>query len=190
MRTEEDSFYIEKTKNGDLQAFGALVLKYQTYALTLAVRILKNRQEAEEATQDAFVKAFQAIQDFEGNSKFTTWLYTIVYREAIGRIRKRKYFEEMDELEDSIAIISEDLNGFEILNRNERKEILRAGLDSLKPAESAILSLFYLDQLSIKEIEDITAQSNSQVKVLLHRGRKNLYSILQRQTNKEISPSL
>lgn len=190
MRTEEDSFYIEKTKNGDLQAFGALVLKYQTYVLTLAVRILKNREEAEEATQDAFVKAFQAIQDFEGHSKFTTWLYTIVYREAIGRIRKRKYFEEVDELEDSIAITSEDLNGFEILHRNERKEILLAGLESLKPAKSAILSLFYLDQLSIKEIEDITAQSNSQVKVILHRGRKNLYSILQRQTNKEISPWL
>jgi len=190
MQFEEDSFYVQKTKNGDLKAFGKLVQKHQGYAFTLAQRILNNHHESEEAVQDAFVKAFQAINSFEGKSKFTTWLYTIVYNEAVQKIRKRKNYTNIEDFREDSEFHSNQLDGFSLLNSNERKEILKDGLSKMKPAESAVLTLFYLNQFSIKEIEKITSQSKSQVKILLHRGRKNLYDILQKQTKNELSELL
>ncbi len=190
MQFEEDSIYIEKTKKGDLDAFGILVSKHQGYAFTLALRLLKNREESEEAVQDAFLKAYQALGNFEGKSKFTTWLYTIVYNEAMARIRKRKNIDSLDEVQETSQMTSSIPDGFDLLNSNERKEILRFALEEMKPAESAVISLFYLNQMSIKEIQEITAQSSSQVKILLHRGRKNLYSILKKHTKNEIGQLL
>ncbi len=190
MEFEDDSFYIEKTQNGDMGAFGKLIQKYQGYAFTLAQRILNNHHESEEVVQDAFVKAYQAINSFEGKSKFTTWLYTIVYNEAIMKVRKRKTHSDVDDLKENPEINSYQLDGFGLLSSNERKAILKEGLSKMKPSESAVLTLFYLNQFSIKEIEEITSQSNSQVKILLHRGRKNLYDILQKETNNELSQLL
>ena len=90
MHFKEDSYYIEKTLAGDLNAFGQLILKHEKYAYTLSYRILKNQEEAEEATQDAFMKAYGALKTFEGKSKFTTWIYKIIYHESLGRLRKAK----------------------------------------------------------------------------------------------------
>ncbi|WP_339704312.1 sigma factor [Algoriphagus aquimarinus] len=77
MRFQEDHHYIEKALRGNMNAFGQLIQKHEKYAFTLALRILKNREEAEEAAQDAFMKAYHSFKTFEGKSKFTTWLYKI-----------------------------------------------------------------------------------------------------------------
>jgi len=187
MLDQEDLFFIEKTKKGDLNAFGSLIQKHESYAYTLALRILKNREDAEEVSQDAFMKAYHAIHSFEGTSKFTTWFYKILFNEALGRLRKNKVYLNLEENEVSETVVSEDfVGGMERMQLQERKEIIQKGLTQLKPNESAVLTLFYLEEQSIKEIQEITSYSESQVKILLHRGRKNLFEILQKITNNQL----
>jgi len=187
MPYQDDLFYIEETKKGDLNAFGILIQKHEKYAFTLALRILKHREEAEEVAQDAFMKAYYGIHSFEGNSKFTTWLYKIIFNEAVGRQRRKKNKWDLIENEVAETIISQDLlGGIENLLAQERKELIQKGMERLKSNESAVLTLFYLEEQSIKEIQEITTYSESQVKILLHRGRKNLFDILQKITNNEL----
>lgn len=187
MRFREDYYYIDKTLAGDLNAYGLLVQKHEKVAFTLAKRILKNKEEAEEATQDAFLKAYQSLSSFKGNSKFTTWLYKIIYNEALGRIRKNK--ETTIEL-DSVCEISSDtttyLDGLRTLQLLERRSLIQKGLEALKPKEAAALTLFYLEEQSIKEIEVIMNLSSSNIKILLHRGRKSLLEAIQQLTNSEL----
>lgn len=188
MHFENDLYYIEKTLAGDRHAFGLLIQKHQNYAYTLAYRILKNSEEAEEATQDSFMKVYDSLKKFERKSKFTTWLYKIIYHEALGRLRKLKnIMVDIDEVTDLKLPIDDFSNGLELLHLQERKDLIKNALDGLKATESAVLTLFYLEEQSIKEIELITELSESHIKILLHRGRKNMLTSLQKFTKKEIS---
>jgi RNA polymerase sigma-70 factor (ECF subfamily) len=172
MRFQEDDHYIEKTLQGNLNAFGQLIKKHEKYVFTLALRILKNREDAEEASQDAFMKAFHSLKTFEGKSKLTTWLYKIVYNEALRRLRNSKnYTVQLDELVELVSDPVDYLDGLKALQLMERKELIQQGLDALKSAESAVLTLFYLEEQSIKEIETIMSLKNSHVKILLHKER-------------------
>ena len=187
MRFQEDHHYIEKTLQGNINAYGQLIQKHEKYAYTLAMRILKNREDAEEAAQDAFIKAYHSLKTFEGKSKFTTWLYKIVYNEAVGRLRKTKtYTIQLEEVEDLPVNSNDYLDGLSSMQLEERKKIIQRGLDLMKPAESAALTLFYLDEQSIKEIEVIMGLTSSHVKILLHRGRKSLLDSLQKITKSEL----
>lgn len=187
MRFQEDHHYIEKTLQGNMNAYGQLILKHQKYVFTLALRMLKNREEAEEAAQDAFMKAFHSLRTFEGNSKFTTWLYKIVYNEALGRLRKSKTISiQLDEVGEMASNSVDYLDGLRALQLIERKELIQSGLEAMKPVESAVLTLFYLEEQSIKEIEEIMGLKSSHVKILLHRGRKSLLESLQKITNSEL----
>lgn len=187
MRFQEDHYYIEKTLQGNMNAYGQLIQKHEKYAFTLAMRILKNREEAEEASQDAFMKAFHSLKTFEGKSKFTTWLYKIVYNEALGRLRKSKnYTIQLDEVGDLARGTIDYVDGLRSLQLIERKALIQQGLETMKPAESAVLTLFYLEEQSIKEIEEIMSLTSSHVKILLHRGRKNLLESLRNITKSEL----
>src|SRR5882672_3320260 len=81
---------IGKVLSGDQQAYALLVNRYQSYVFTLALRFTKNREDAEEVSQDIFIKAYRALADFRSASKFSTWLYTIVNNTCITFLRKRK----------------------------------------------------------------------------------------------------
>lgn len=186
MKYKEDSEYILAIKNGDKKAFGTLVQKHQSYAYTLAIRILKNQEDAQEVAQDSFIKIFHHIHEFQEKSTFKTWLYKIVYHEALGVLRKKKrQFVSIEDFHEDHLDQVEYQSGLDLLEENERKTIIRQALHQLKPAESAILTLYYLDEQSIKEIEDITNFTESNIKILLHRGRKSLVKELNKTHHKE-----
>ena len=90
MKEPNDQIYIDKVRAGDSSAFSYLVDNYKDMAYTIALKIVRNAEDAEEVAQDSFIKAFQQINTFQGKSKFSTWLYTIVYRTAISKTRKKK----------------------------------------------------------------------------------------------------
>ncbi|SIO17998.1 RNA polymerase sigma factor [Algoriphagus halophilus] len=187
MHFKEDLHYIEETLQGNLNAFGQLIQKHEKYAFTLSYRILRNHEEAEEATQDAFMKVYSALKTFERKSKFTTWLYKIVYHESLGRLRKsKKDIIELDLILETEEAPTEFVNGLNLLHNQERKQLIKKALNNLKPTESAVLTLFYLEEQSIKEIEQITDLTESHIKILLHRGRKNMLSSLQKITKQEL----
>jgi RNA polymerase sigma-70 factor (ECF subfamily) len=187
MQFLEDNYYIKLCRTGDMQAFGTLVQKHQRLVYTLALRILKNPEEAQEAAQDTFVKVYQSLMGFEGKSKFTTWLYRVVYNECLGRLRKTKrQFILVEDIIENPDEPADFQDGLEILLLEERALLVKKGIEMLSPAEAVVLTLFYLQDQSIKEIATITGSTESNVKVQLFRGRKHMELNLKKLTKKEL----
>lgn len=183
MEVEKDHELIKASLEGDLAAFGELVYLYESYAFNLAMKITKNREEAEEVAQDAFVKVYKSLDSFRYEGKFSAWLYTIVYRESISRLRKLKPVNTNTvEIPDNAYFESDCEDGIERLTRTDRSALIHKALGRLKPEEASVLTLFYLEEMTLKEIDEITGMSVSNVKVHLHRGRKNLLHIVQTMT--------
>jgi RNA polymerase sigma-70 factor (ECF subfamily) len=166
---------IHRILSGDGHAFGELVDQYQHMVYTVCHRVLRNQEDAEEAAQDAFVKAFRNLRGFSGGSKFSTWLYTIAYRCAITRGRqRRKDMGSIDALPQHPAAANER----DGTHQADVKHCLTTALARLSPEEATILSLHYLDEFSVEEIVTITGLSASNVKVRLFRSRKRLEKAL------------
>jgi RNA polymerase sigma-70 factor (ECF subfamily) len=188
MAINKDQLYIDKVISGDLSAYTYLVDKHKDMAFSVALRIVRNREDAEEIVQDAFVKAYQNIEAFRNKSKFSTWLYRIVFNAAISRTRKKSL--ESTDL-DSFVIdnystdeIKDNINK---LDSSEQIKLVNKLIDKLPPLEYTLINLYYKEECSIDEISEITGLTDSNVKVKLHRIRKKLYSELQQILNKELN---
>ncbi len=168
-----DNELIKLILKGDTLLFGHLVDRYKDVSFSLACSVLKNEQEAEDALQDAFIKCFQKLSTFKQESKFSTWLYTIVVNTCKSRLRKLKPETIIDTSEIEIEDHEYEISGFEALEQNELTEMVNSTLNKLSKNEALLLRLFYLAEMSIKEIIEITQFSESMIKVTLHRARKN-----------------
>ncbi len=173
---------IHRILSGESRAFGVLVDRYQHMVYTVCVRVLRNSEDAQEAAQDAFVKAYRNLQGFSGGSKFSTWLYTIAYRSAISRGRQRR--ADTDPLDELIHQPMAE-TACEPMHKTDVRRYLKQALERLTPEECTILSLHYLDELSVEEIVTITGLSASNVKVRLFRSRKQLGIALNTELNGE-----
>lgn len=179
MTTSTDHQLIEKTLQGNTQAFSVLVARYQNYVFTIAVRMLQNREEAEEVAQDSFIKAFEALSTYRGESKFSSWLYSIVYRKTLDRIRKNNSTRTLDLVEEMTESDTEEIeNALHFMEIQERNEVIKKGIEQLPVQEAAIITFFYFEELSIKEITEITQLTKDNVKIKLHRSRKKLFTLL------------
>lgn len=179
--TEEEA--IAKSRNGDHAAFAWIVKEYKHMTYTVAMRVLRHREEAEEVTQDAFVKAYQNLAGYQGGSKFSTWLFSITYRTAISKLRgRRATTSDLDNVPETFTT-SVDSNSGEI---GDRRAALEYALAQLGPEDSAVVSLFYLHEQNVEEIVTATGLSASNVKVKLHRCRKKLFEILNQHLKEEV----
>jgi RNA polymerase sigma-70 factor (ECF subfamily) len=173
MKNGNDLFYIQKVKAGDFQSFSAIASKYQNMVFTIVLKIVGTREDAEDITQEIFIKVFKSIQQFREDSEFSTWLYRIAYNTTLSELRKRKLF--FTSIEDSFITINELFtNG----NDDEETEIKLQYLDKamkrLPPDEIFLLTLHYMDGQSVESISRISNLTVSNVKVKLHRIRKKL----------------
>lgn len=177
MNQQEENIIIQKCCKGDHAAFSLLVTAYQDMAITLAYQIVLNHADAEDVAQDAFIKAYTSINSFKGNARFSTWLYRIVVNTALNKQKRYKltYVEEPAELQDKAVAVS--FAGFQ---NQEQKKFIRQALLRLSEAERICITLYYLNEMSIAEVESITGFTVSNIKLLLYRGRKHLYSELNR----------
>ena len=180
MNFQSDNYYIDKVLNKDVKAYASLVDKHKNMVFTIALKIVRNREDAEEIAQDVFVKAYQSLATFKKESKFSTWLYRIVYNAAISKTRKRN-IETTNLKYDIVENYSEDdIN--ENLNRldsNEQKTIINTVLKKLNPEDHILVTLYYFEEKSVDEISEIVNISPSNVKVKLFRIRKKLYGEIQ-----------
>lgn len=168
------SAHIRRTLDGDARAYAEVVHTYQHMVYTVCHRVLRNTEDAEEATQDSFVKAYQHLHGWNGDSKFSTWLYSIAYRTAISHGRKKRNdTASLDELTHHPPAIDHERS-----DRTELRTHLDRALAQLPPDDAAVLSFFYLEELSVDEIVTVTGLGASNVKVKLHRGRKKLIEVL------------
>ncbi|MGQ1910288.1 RNA polymerase sigma factor [Marinifilum sp. RC60d5] len=180
MAFRKDSYYIAKIKDGDPGAYAVLVDKYKKMGFNVALQLMGNREDAEEVTQDAFLKAYQALDTYKGESKFSTWIYRIIYNTAISRLRKKKLDTRSIDDEYSASVnVKSTQSAVKELRNGERKQYLNKALNKMCGEDKALLTLFYLEEHSIEEVCSITRLSNSNVKVKLYRARKKLYSNLE-----------
>lgn len=179
MKNNQDKKIIEQVLRGDVAAFSLIVEQYKKMVFTLALNILKNREDAEEATQDTFFKAYQSLAGFKGESSVSTWLYRIVYHTSISMLRKRKEttvdLEGLDRMPTNFSTQPQNGQRLEI---QDRKRMLKDALMQLEEDDAFIVLLYYYKEQSVEEIAAITSLSISNVKVKLHRSRKKLQEIL------------
>jgi RNA polymerase sigma factor (sigma-70 family) len=180
MKEQDDIFHVQRVLAGNTAAFAVLVEKHSDMAFTIANKIVRSREDAEEIAQDAFVKAFQSLRSFKGDSKFSTWLYRIVYNAAISHTRRKKQdFTQLDERVVSDTTEDEIFENLDTLDGELQSKLVTEAINNLPADESAIVTLFYLEENTIEDISQITGLSVSNVKVKLFRIRKKLYEELQ-----------
>jgi len=179
MKEEIEDIIIGKIKTGDFSACRYIVDKYKSFVFNIALRILRNREDAEEVAQDSFIKAFKAIDSFKYQSKFSTWLYRITFNNAISRTRQKKFFqEEINEEITELKNLSVCADGLENLNRLDRRNILRNAMENLSKDENLLISLYYYEENSMAEVAEIVGLDENLVKVKIHRARKKLHGLL------------
>lgn len=161
---------IDRILAGEQQLYAELVNRYKSYAFTIALKILEVRPEAEEAAQDAFIKAFHALGSFNREAKFSTWLYRIAFNTAISYKRKRK--ASFQSFENVIVEYGQEGDG--MLERADKKKFIHQAMSKLNEADRLALNLFYLQEFSLEEIADITGMQANTVKVRVHRARQRM----------------
>lgn len=154
---------------------------------TLLFNILLHREDAEETAQDVFVKAYKALESFKGTSKFSTWLYRIAVNAALNKKKIKTSnivpidaFAEDELYEDVYDLLDKCEN-------DDRKKFVQLAVQYLKDNERICITLFYLNELQIGEIHEMTGISTSNIKILLHRGRKNLYGKLKQLLKSDVN---
>lgn len=190
MENSSDQNYIDKVLGGDTNAFSYLIEKYKNMAYTIAIKIVKNNEDAEEIAQDSFLKAYNKLNTFKGNSKFSTWLYTIVYRNAISKVRKKKIITtDIDDHVINNYQSDHDFPQIEAIKNKEQEIYVKKIINKLPETDALLITLFYLNESKVDEIEEITGLTRTNIKVKLHRARKKLYSelsVLLKEEAKEI----
>jgi len=182
MDNTADILIIKEVQQGNRQKYALLVERYKDIAFNLAFKIIQNRENAEEVVQDAFMKAYSALNLFRGDAKFSTWIFRIVYNTAISRSRLRKQkMVEFDKVAES-EIDSYSKNEFEN-DADDTQKMVNFAIASLADDEKAIVTLYYLNESSINEISTITGLSEANVKVKLYRIRQKLKEKLSKQFN-------
>jgi RNA polymerase sigma factor (sigma-70 family) len=181
MTNDPDHILIDQLLAGDREVYAVLVNKYKSYAFTIAQKILQNRPEAEEAAQDAFIKAFHHLTSFNRESKFSTWLYRIVFNTAISYRRKNR--QQFQSIETTIIEYDQDADG--MLEKIDKKKYLNQAMLKLSEADRGALTLFYLEEFSLEEIAEITGMQANTAKVRIHRARLRLADELKSILNQE-----
>lgn len=159
---------VKKAISGDSEALTILIDKYKDIAYNLALSIVKNKEDAKDITQDSFLKILENINRFRNESKFSTWLYRIVYNQSIGFVKRENNTNTVDY---SLLVETSEKND----NQEDKIQDLYKAINLLDDTDRNIILLFYLAEKSIKEIAQITGFGIANIKVILHRARKKLF---------------
>jgi len=170
---EEETVWIQQALAGDQEAFACLVKAYQTAVYNLAYRMLGNAAEAEDAAQEAFLKAYTRLNTYNSERKFSSWLLAIASHHCIDRLRQRRFALSLDELP-PWRWLSSSRRPEEVVIRSEERDEVRQLLAQLPPHYRAAVILHYWHDLSYQEIAEATETTESAVKSTLYRARRML----------------
>jgi RNA polymerase sigma-70 factor (ECF subfamily) len=174
-----EQVYIRRILEGDIAKFSWFVETYKNLAWSIAFRITRNREDAEEVVQDSFLNAYRSLGKFKGEAKFSTWLTRIVVNNGLKKISVRK-LDARPMPDDLPEIHAEDLShAYQTMAAGDRKKFVGQALDQLELEDGLLLTLYYLQENTIAEIAEITAIPPENIKMKLHRGRKKMYLALQ-----------
>lgn len=179
MERIEETHIIERILAGETDLFVHIVRQNERMIFTIVNQILQNKDLAEDLVQDIFIKVFQQLSKYKNTAKFSTWLYRVAYNESISYIRKNKNSIALKTVD--YALCNEDIEDeLPDVNTELLIEELHRLLSIMPHDDAFIITLFYLKEIPISEISEITRLSVSNIKVKLHRIRKYLYGELQK----------
>lgn len=185
MTREQEAAIVRKVLGGDANAFETLVLEYEKNVYNIALRMTGNSEDAADMTQEAFIKAYNSLQSFRGDSKFSVWLYRIVSNVCLDFLRSKNrrptvsLSVEDDDGEDAQLDVADESQSPELLlDRKLTRDSVRRGLDSLPPDYRQILLLREIQGLSYDEIAQALSLEVGTVKSRIFRARKRLCTFL------------
>ena len=184
-----DKEVISRILLGEQALFALLVERYQNYVFTLVLRFTDSREDAEEISQDIFVKSYRSLADFRGESKFSTWLYTIVRTSCITFLRKKKLETTSIDNERTFLQLENQESGFNAntIEQKSRHAMVNEAIRLLGPDDAQVITLFYQGEQSLEEIGRIMKLDPNTVKVKLHRARHRLKDKMEKYFTQEVS---
>jgi len=183
-----DNEIISRVLKGEQNAYAELVNRYQAYVFTLVIRMIKSREDAEEVAQDVFIKAYRSLADFRGESKFSTWLYTIANTTSITFLRKKKLDVHSLDNEKVFEVADSKDSGFRanLVEQKSRVNMVNEAIAMLSLDDAEIITLFYKAEQNLEEISRILRLETNTVKVRLHRARTRLKEKMERNFSEEV----
>jgi RNA polymerase sigma-70 factor (ECF subfamily) len=188
LEADSDLDVVRQVQRGDVAAFDQLVLKYRGRVYSVVYNLTSNREDAADLTQEAFIKSFQSINRFQGQSSFFTWLYRIAVNSTLTHLRKNRLrtffsFEKIDEDDkvsaEVIAALTDDTAADHETLARELQEKLNEAMQKLSIRHRTVITLFEIDGLGHQEIAEIMNCSVGTVRSRLHYAKQLLQSELQ-----------
>lgn len=178
---KDESYIITRILAGKTEEYAYFFDTYGQPVFSLIVRMVNSEEDAEELTQDTFMKAFEHLSSFNGKSNFSTWIYRIAYNTALSFLRKKNV--EQTVIDDNQWNRISDTQIDDALNNESEEQIekLQQALTKLTAEERALVTLFYEEEHSIQELAQILNLNEGNIKVKLHRLRKKLYVLMQKE---------
>jgi len=186
---KDEARILHQILNGNAAAYRIVVESYKDLVFSLVLKIIRNREEAEEVSQDVFLKAYHALGSFKFESKFSTWLFRIAYNTAISKTRKKSIVNtSIDDYVIENFSVDTMQETMERSTEEEKIEVMNKIVSELPEEEQLLINLLYYNRQSVEDISTITGLSDSNVKVKLHRLRKKIYlSMREKVTNLHVS---
>ena len=185
MTREEESRIVQKVLRGDVNAFEKLVLEYEKNVYNIALRMTGNSEDASDMTQEAFIKAYNSLQSFRGDSKFSVWIYRIATNVCLDFLRSKSRrptvslsVEDNDGEDVQLDVADESQSPELLLDRQMTRDSVRRGLETLSPEYRQILLLREIQGLSYDEISQALGLEVGTVKSRIFRARKKLCAFL------------
>lgn len=185
--SDQEASWISACQHGDAMAFNRLVLKWEKTVYNIALRLLVDREEASEATQEVFLLTFKNIRRFRRDSKFSTWLYRIALNHCLTRLKQRppgtylSLEDQMDTANPAPQLRVPETQVSELVRREERQMVLKA-LSHLPPEQKAVIELKFFQELKFEEIAAILEIPLSTIKSRLYTGMETLKIRLEAQS--------
>ena len=188
LEADSDLVLVQRVQNGDVAAFDQLVVKYRSRVYSVVYNLTSNREDAADLTQDAFIKSFQSINRFQGQSSFFTWLYRIAVNSTLTHLRKNRLrtffsFEKINEDDkissEVIAALTDNTGADHETFARELQEKLNEAMQKLSIRHRTVITLFEIDGLGHQEIAEIMNCSVGTVRSRLHYAKQLLQSELQ-----------
>lgn len=178
---KDESYIITRILAGKTEEYAYFLDTYGQPVFSLIVRMVNSEEDAEELTQDTFMKAFEHLSSFNGKSNFSTWIYRIAYITALSFLRKKNV--EQTVIDDNQWNRISETQIDDALNNESEEQIekLQQALTKLTAEELALVTLFYEEEHSIQELAQILNLNEGNIKVKLHRLRKKLYVLMQKE---------
>ena len=178
---KEETHIIKEILNGKTEQYEYFLDRYGQQVFVLVDRIVSCQEDAEELTQDVFLKAFQQLSSFKAESSFSTWIYRIATNIAISAVRKKR--NDVLRLDDSVfANLSDTQVDASLEDESEEQmERLQQAMNQLEADERALITLYYLEEKPLAEVAFILGMTEGNAKVKLHRIRKKLYVLIKNQ---------